>query len=197
MGRKRETPAAHRRLHPLETARHLSGCIRPPLAGFESWVISLITHSCENSSLIPAFILCRAGARRSLGCGIWMQDRWSFRWYHRYDHRLMSNKTKDYNLAFFATSVDTATWCWVIQAKSLISTIGSPERMSSIAFSRDFSSIALILRFEVFPQVIQIIWGGGPNWSISFKKSASLTHYNHLGLSGGITDYSIIGPLQA
>ncbi len=70
--RKRETPATHRRLHPMETARCLPVSIRPPLAGFESWVISLITHSCENSSLIPAFlhsilVLCRAGARRSQG----------------------------------------------------------------------------------------------------------------------------------
>ena len=36
MGWKRETPAPHRRLHPMETARRLPGSIRPPLAGFES-----------------------------------------------------------------------------------------------------------------------------------------------------------------
>ena len=34
--RKRETPATHRRRHPMETARRLPVSIRPPLAGFES-----------------------------------------------------------------------------------------------------------------------------------------------------------------
>jgi len=56
--RKRETPAAHRRLHPMETARCLPGSIRAPLAGFESWVISLITYTYERCSLIPSFTQC-------------------------------------------------------------------------------------------------------------------------------------------
>jgi hypothetical protein len=45
IGRKRETPAAHRRLHPMESARCLPVSLRTPLAGFESMMRLILVPS--------------------------------------------------------------------------------------------------------------------------------------------------------